>query len=268
MRSVGGIVLLVAVIGGGAVGGYLLAEHQATVARADQSIPVSKRAMDAHNAGRYAEAIPLLKEWAQTLNPTKDGAVMGPVLLDLEDARAKVKAAENPTTQPVIAATPTTIPAAAAEAQALAAATGQANNDPSTGKPRIPHPTPAPGQLLNTTIKELGNFEFDPTANTDVPADVKALDGTKVRLRGFMIPLNQAETITDFALVPSLVGCCFGQPPGVQHTITCKTMKGQAVAYTVDEIYVEGTVKINVQRDQGYTFSIFDLDVTSVKAVE
>jgi hypothetical protein len=265
MRSKGGILILAAVILGGAAGGVFVAERHATVARANQQEPVSKRAMDAYNAGRYAEAIPLLKEWAQSLNAKTDGAVMGPVLLDLADARAKVKAAVSPATQTAVA-TPTSssVLPAAVQAEALAVTTA----DPSTGKPRIPHPSPFPGQMLNMTIKELGNFEFDPTANSDVPSDVKALDGVKIRLRGFMIPLNQAETITDFALVPSLVGCCFGQPPGVQHTITCKTAPGQAVAYSVDEIYIEGTLKINVQRDQGYTFSIFDLAVTSVKAVE
>ncbi len=118
------------------------------------------------------------------------------------------------------------------------------------------------------TIKELGNFDFDPTADTTIPADVKALNGTKIKLRGFMIPLTQAENITNFALVPSLVGCCFGQPPGVQHTITCRAAPDPAVPYTVDEVSVEGTLKINVQRDQGYTFSIFELEGVSVKPLQ
>jgi hypothetical protein len=264
MRASSGILVLAAVVSVGAVGGYIVAERRASALRAEQPLPVSKRAMDAYSAGRYAEAIPLLKEWAQSLNMKTDGILMGQVLTYLDNARAKVKGITP--AAPVISIAPSTQPVAVVTAAVSSA--GQANTDPSTGKPRVPHPAPVPGQMLDMTIKELGNFEFDPTADTDIPADVKALNGQKIRLRGFMIPLNQAETITDFALVPSLVGCCFGQPPGVQHTITCKTLKGQAVAYTVDEIYVEGTVKINVQRDQGYTFSIFDLDVTSVKAVE
>jgi hypothetical protein len=68
--------------------------------------------------------------------------------------------------------------------------------------------------------------------------------------------------------VPSLVSCCFGQPPGVQHVFTCRMPKGRAVQYSVDEISVEGTLKINIQRDQNYTSSIFELDVSSVKTVE
>jgi hypothetical protein len=54
-----------------------------------------------------------------------------------------------------------------------------------------------------------------------LPEDVKALNGAKIRTHGFMIPLDQADNITEFALVPSLFACCFGQPPQVQHTWWC-----------------------------------------------
>jgi hypothetical protein len=40
------------------------------------------------------------------------------------------------------------------------------------------------------------------------------------------------------------------------------------VDYCVDEIEVEGTLRINMQRADGYTSSIFDVDVGSVKTVE
>ena len=42
---------------------------------------------------------------------------------------------------------------------------------------RKPHPAPKAGQVLDTTIKELGNFDYDPDQNTPIPADVKALSG-------------------------------------------------------------------------------------------
>jgi len=114
-------------------------------------------------------------------------------------------------------------------------------------------------------IKELGNFEFNPDKDTQVPADVAALNGKTIRLTGYMIPLTQAEEVTDFALVPSLVSCCFGQPPGVQHTITGRTAKGKAIPYVIDELIVEGTLTVKVQREDDYTFSVFELDVKSVK---
>lgn len=261
MRTLTNVAILALFLAACAFGGYWYAS---------QNKPLPHTAMAAYTSGHYAQAVPLLKQWAQTMTPAKDGANMGKVLTYLADAEAKSKGITAPvggltvtTTSPSVATTsPTT-------QDAIAAIVPPGTlMDPTTGKPRIPHPAPLSDQLLAMTIKELGNFDFDPTTDADIPADVKALDGTRVRLRGFMIPLTQAENITDFALVPSLVGCCFGQPPGVQHTITCKTAKGMVVAYTVDEVNVEGTLKIEVKRDQGYTYSLFNLEVNSVKTPE
>ena len=80
-----------------------------------------------------------------------------------------------------------------------------------------------------------------------------------------MIPMDQAENITQFALVPSLFACCFGQPPQIQHTIVVNCPKGKAVNYFPDEILVEGTLVVEEKKDEGYIVSIFELNVNSVK---
>jgi hypothetical protein len=80
---------------------------------------------------------------------------------------------------------------------------------------RKKHVPPKPGEVYVTTIRELGNFEYDPDKGGNIPEDVKKLSGGKVRLQGFMIPLDQADNITRFSLVPSLFACCFGQPPQI-----------------------------------------------------
>lgn len=114
-------------------------------------------------------------------------------------------------------------------------------------------------------IKDLGNFEYDPDQNTAIPADVKALSGHMVRLHGYMIPMDQAENISKFALVPSLFNCCMGQPPQVQHTIVVTCPKGKAVSYYPDEIVVEGKLNVEVMKDDGFIVGIFAIQTTSVK---
>jgi len=214
---------------------------------------VPQQAMAAYKAGDYATAVPLLKKWASTMNVNTDGPAMGKVLTYLADAENKLNPAKaDGSDKPVF----------------FGAADPNGIIDPTTQKVRLMHLPMKSGEVRQMTIKQLGDFDFDPTKDTKVPDDVQVLSGGRVRLRGFMIPLTQADTITDFALVPSLVGCCFGQPPGVQHTITCKASAGKAVQYTVDEIWVEGTLKVNVQHDDGYTYSIFEMTVDSVKLAE
>lgn len=146
----------------------------------------------------------------------------------------------------------------------------QASGQSSTGADAIPtapdqrkiHPPPTPGQVLELAIKELGNFEYDPDKGR-IPNDVQRLTGSKIRLHGFMIP-SQAKKITQFALVPSLFSCCFGQPPTVQHIIVCVCPQGTAVEYSPNQVIVEGTLTVCEKKDDGYVISIFQLAATSI----
>src|ERR1041385_3655740 len=134
-----------------------------------------------------------------------------------------------------------------------------------TPEKRKPHVRPKDGQVLELAIKDLGNFEYDAERGGNLPEDVKALNGARIRTHGFMIPLDQADNITEFALVPSLFACCFGQPPQVQHTMVVHTPKGKAVGYFPDEIIVEGTLVVNEKKEDGIIVSVFEVNCTSVK---
>ncbi len=198
------------------------------------------RANTAFNRGEYNTALPILKKLEETFKdqPTRLGPIQEKIRV-CEKALAALKAS------------PTTLPAVSA--------------DSTSAETRKPHHVPKPGEVLELTIKDLGNFEYDQEHGGNIPADVKALTGSKIRLRGFMIPMDQAENITQFALVPSLFACCFGQPPQIQHTIVVTCPKGKAVGYCPDEIIVEGALKVQEKKDDGYIVSIFDMDVSSVK---
>jgi len=130
---------------------------------------------------------------------------------------------------------------------------------------RKKHVAPKDGSALALGIKELGNFDYDADKGGNIPQDVKDLSGHKIRVQGFMIPLDQADNISHFALVPSLFACCFGQPPQIQHQIVVHTPKGKAVSYFPDEIVCEGTLKVEEKKDDGYIVSVFEMDVQSVK---
>lgn len=135
-----------------------------------------------------------------------------------------------------------------------------------TAEQRKPHAAPVAGKVTSfDKIQDLGNFEYDAEKGGGIPVDVKALSNTQVKLRGFMIPMDQAENITTFALVPSLFACCFGQPPSIQHTVVVKTPKGKAVSYYPDEITVEGTLLVEEKKEEGFIVSVFELTASSIK---
>jgi hypothetical protein len=134
------------------------------------------------------------------------------------------------------------------------------------GGPRHVHGTPTAGQTVEMPIKELGNFDYDSTNGGNIPADVNRMEGCHFKTNGYMIPLDQAESISEFALVPSLFACCFGQPPQIQHTIIVTCPKSKAVSYFPDELVVEGTLHVKEVKDGGFIVSIFQMDASSVKA--
>jgi hypothetical protein len=155
----------------------------------------------------------------------------------VSDDVKKAAAAQGPTTQPVVP----------------------------SGDDRKPHAKPKDGETLACSIQELGNFQFDQEKGGNIPKDVVALTGSHVRLTGFMIPLDQADKIKQFVLVPDLFACCFGQPPQVQHSIIVACPEGKAVSYYPEQIQVEGKLNVEEKKDDGFIVSIFEINCTSVK---
>jgi hypothetical protein len=219
----------------------------------DAAAALELRATETFNQSDYTTALPMLQRLATQLQ-TQPGQADRLAMVQ-EQIRVCQK------NQPIQLAAVTSVgdtslstPAAPPVSPALA-----------MGADRRPHPPLKPGEVLATTIKELGNFEFDAEHGSPIPADVQALNGGNVQLRGFMIPMDQAENISKFALVPSLFSCCFGQPPQIQHTIIVDCPKGKAVSYFPDEITVDGKLSVEPKKDDGFIVSIFEVEASSVK---
>jgi hypothetical protein len=200
------------------------------------------RANQAFDRGQYVLALPMYQNVAERYksNPEK----LGPV-------QEKIRVCQKNLATAAAAATAT-----AAQQPAVAFSDEQ----------RTPHPAPQAGKVVEMEIKQLGNFNYDAQKGGNIPDDVKRLNGVTFRTRGFMMPLDQADNITDFALVPSLFSCCFGQPPQVQHTIVVHCPKGKAVEYYPDELTVEGTLSVKETKDDdGYILDIFEMQAKSVR---
>jgi hypothetical protein len=192
---------------------------------------VQMRALQAFNAKEYALALPLLKKTADNFRdePQRLGSIQ-------EMIRIAETNLANPTTKPA----------------------GLSAN-------RTPHPAPEAGKVLEMSIKELGNFDYDSEKGGNIPDDVKKLTGSTIRLTGYMMPLDQAERVSRFALMPSLAACCFGEPAGIQHTVVVTCPPGKAVSFYPDEILVEGTLTVDEKKEDGFITSIFQMKTTSVK---
>lgn len=129
---------------------------------------------------------------------------------------------------------------------------------------RTKHKLPAEG-FLSLAIRELGNFAYDTDKGGNIPADVWALNGKTIQLNGFIIPLDQAEHMRSFSLVPSLLECCFGQPPEVHHMIVVNCPEGKSVRYFPGRVIVRGKLIVKEKREEGYIYSVFEMIPSSVQ---
>jgi hypothetical protein len=81
---------------------------------------------------------------------------------------------------------------------------------------------------------------------------VQELDGRRVRLPGFLVPLEMdAETIGEFLLVPYYGACIHVPPPPANQTVYVQTAEGNAYRGELfDTVWVTGTLKVEHQSNE------------------
>jgi uncharacterized protein len=90
-----------------------------------------------------------------------------------------------------------------------------------------------------------GRWMSTPSKSRGVTPVVDALDGKRIHIGGYIVPLDFSATIIkEFLLVP-FVGACIHVPaPPSNQIIYVKTEKGFDVKGSFDAVYVTGTLKV------------------------
>ncbi len=156
-----------------------------------------------------------------------------------------------------------------------------------TSAPSIPAstngPAPAAGKtnaagFINLGFDVLGGFAYDITnVHTDavsgreqtrplseIPRDIKAYDGKKISITGYVMPLRmKGGRITEFLLVRDQASCCFGSVPQINHWIRVK-MKGEGIDADYEPQVVYGTLRVGENYEQGYLTGIYQLEADTV----
>jgi uncharacterized protein len=96
-------------------------------------------------------------------------------------------------------------------------------------------------------------------ASEPVPV-VEALNGQRVQIGGYIVPLDfDATTVKEFLLVPFVGACIHVPPPPANQIIFVKSDKGIEVGKVFDAIYVTGTLTVNFTStglaDAGYSIA-------------
>lgn len=98
-----------------------------------------------------------------------------------------------------------------------------------------------------------------------IPPDVKAYDGDRVSITGFVLPLRiRSQRVTEFLLLRDQGACCFGPQAQINHFIRVKFPSGLRHE-GVSPWTVTGTLHVGEMYTQGYLTGIYSLDAESVK---
>jgi hypothetical protein len=101
-----------------------------------------------------------------------------------------------------------------------------------------------------------------------MPKRVKDLNGKKVLMTGFMLPIDEVQNIKEFLLVQSLWSCCYGQPPDIHGIVRVVMPKGKRTDYFFDPLKVIGTFKVEATILDGYCVDIYQLHVESLEVIK
>lgn len=117
---------------------------------------------------------------------------------------------------------------------------------------------------IPVTTDFLGGWEFDESQDDPFPPHVRAIDGKYVMVKGFMLPDIDFEGITEFHLVRSLWGCCFGAPPRLNEMIRVHTPDDTGMRYTYNTLEIIGKMTVKFETVDGLIEDPYRLQAESV----
>lgn len=96
-----------------------------------------------------------------------------------------------------------------------------------------------PSEVDWATLRELDATSFNMTEK------IKNLNGTNVRVPGFMIPLEDNQSIiNEFLLVPSPMACVHVPPPPPNQIILVRMAPGREARMSFGPIWVQGKLQV------------------------
>jgi hypothetical protein len=145
---------------------------------------------------------------------------------------------------------------------------------------RTARAVPTDGATLDWEV--LSGFKFDVyeiasenapgrpllTSDDPIPDDVKAWNGRRVTVEGFVLPLRTRQRqVTEFLLLRDQGSCCFGPKAQINHFIRVKYFQGFRPNAPVP-YRATGVLRVGEIRVQGYLTGIYEMDASHVEAGE
>lgn len=99
-----------------------------------------------------------------------------------------------------------------------------------------------------------------------LPKRVTALEETRVRIRGYILPSFQQTGLTQFVLVRDNMECCFGPGAALYDCIVVRMAPGKSADFSIRPVAVQGTFRLQELRGpDGNHLAIYGMDGEDVR---
>jgi hypothetical protein len=137
--------------------------------------------------------------------------------------------------------------------------------------------------FLPIRFETLGNFEIkvewvmNPTNSAadslkkegEIPARVKALDGKKISIAGFMKPIKQdVGGSTEFLIVPNYFTCCEGEKPRVNQWLHVVSPQAPIPLANDRPLAVRGVLRVGEKLSGSNVVSIYQLENVELELID
>lgn len=196
-------------------------------------------------------------------------------------ATVEPTAPTNAAASPTIAASPNASPTAMPTATPQPAAGGPVLKPGAKTGP-LGAPDPIRQGYTRVSFNELACFEYDPfdagvpmhsesgeisttatvnkpTEKDRIPANILALNGKKLAVQGFMMPIEiKRNQVKSFLLVRNQMACCFGMMLGFNEWVFIRCPEDKPADFVPDVVItVYGTMEVGEEIQDGAVMSIF-----------
>jgi hypothetical protein len=99
-----------------------------------------------------------------------------------------------------------------------------------------------------------------PSGEEQIPATVKAWNGKKAVVTGFMVPVKMEKgLVTEFLLMRNTMACCYGTVPNMNEWVVVKMKNGVQPMMDVPVAFY-GSIKVGAMFENGYMTGLYELD--------
>ena len=110
----------------------------------------------------------------------------------------------------------------------------------------------------------LKSWVYNEEKDTPIPKSITQYDGQRVEMTGYMMPTTDIKEIKEFLFMPSLWGCCYGQPPAPNHVILARMVEGKTSKFYQDMLTIRGVLRCGVVKQDGYVLSLYRIEVDEI----